>query len=303
MCIFISIVFLLFNLYAAQKEVVIGVYLKNATEELNLTQYTYSVDSQYIRFLTQAGAKVVPIKYNDPLSEIDKLLSKLNGILFTGGATFIRNEDYTLTKYGEVGKYIYGKILQFNANGIFYPLWGTCLGFELIAIAAQDTHILSKCPNCTYYSTSVKLGTSIKNSKILSYLSLNSLYAMQYQDITFNNHQWALLPNNLSSDYTLVGTSLSHDNSLEFISIFENKKLPIYGVQFHPEMGNMKATYNYRSAVHNVSAILLSQELANFFYSECLQNSNHMAIDDYNALSIYNYPTIFTSKYQNYIIN
>ena len=83
----------------------------------------------YVTFMESAGARVVPFLSTD--SEADTLakLEKVNGILFPGG-----DGDY-LT----VGDQIYKSLIEKNDSGEFYPLWGTCLGFENLAIFASES--------------------------------------------------------------------------------------------------------------------------------------------------------------------
>ena len=60
---------------------------------------------------------------------IDSKLNKLNGVLFPGGAG----------NYREIGNYIYEFAIKENDAGRFYPIWGTCLGFENLARFASDS--------------------------------------------------------------------------------------------------------------------------------------------------------------------
>jgi len=55
-------------------------------------------------------------------------LSKCNGVLFPGG-----DGDYL-----EYGRFIFQKLKEYNDQGIYYPAWGTCLGFEDFMIYASD---------------------------------------------------------------------------------------------------------------------------------------------------------------------
>ena len=48
--------------------------------------------SLYVKWIEAAGARVVPLRYDAPLSELDALVGSLNGILFTGGETPIKTE-------------------------------------------------------------------------------------------------------------------------------------------------------------------------------------------------------------------
>jgi len=48
-------------------------------------------------------------------------------VLFPGGGG-----DYL-----EFGRFIFKKIKEYNDNGTYYPMWGTCLGFEDFVIYAS----------------------------------------------------------------------------------------------------------------------------------------------------------------------
>jgi hypothetical protein len=63
-------------------------------------------------------------------------------------------------------------------------------------------------------------------------------------------------------------TAINKDTKgLEFVSSFEHKQYPIYGIQFHPE----KNAYEWKVAnkiPHTAGAILVGQYFANFFVNE-----------------------------------
>ena len=42
-------------------------------------------------------------------------------------------DDPQGSKYLKTTEYIYKHVVQENENGQYYPLWGTCLGFERMA--------------------------------------------------------------------------------------------------------------------------------------------------------------------------
>merc|ERR1739838_1283490 len=59
----------------------------------------------------------------------------------------------------------------------------------------------------------------------------------------------------------------------EFVDIFESKRYPFYGVQFHPEKNAFEWAPDLAIA-HDSDAILASQSLILFFVSECQRNRN-----------------------------
>ena len=83
----------------------------------------------YVNFMETAGARVVVLVREEDQAVTDDKLTKLNGVLFPGG-----DGDYL-----EIGDHIYQILIKENDGGNFYPLWGTCVGYENMAIFASDS--------------------------------------------------------------------------------------------------------------------------------------------------------------------
>lgn len=119
---------------------------------------------------------------------------------------------------------------------------------------------------------------------------------MSNQSVTYNYHQFCLTETNftnygLDNDWKVLSTNIA---DVEFISSFESKKYPFYGVQFHPE----KNVYEFKSNLnipHSPSAIRVAQYFANFFVEETRKNSHkfNKDIDERRSL-IYNYQPSYT---------
>lgn len=84
----------------------------------------------YVKYIEAAGARVVPIHYNSTQSQLAYLLSRLNGVLFTGGGTDLSPGS----KFYATGRQIYDTAASINANGDYFPLWGTCSKQQLIVL-------------------------------------------------------------------------------------------------------------------------------------------------------------------------
>ena len=83
------------------------------------------------------GARVVAIISTESDEETTAKLDSINGVLIPGG-----NDD---THFHDKGKFVYDYIKQKNDAGTYYPLWGTCQGFEYLAAFASsyDMDVLS----------------------------------------------------------------------------------------------------------------------------------------------------------------
>lgn len=63
-------------------------------------------------------------------------------ILLPGGATWFNESN----GYADAGQMIYDIALDLNKNGDYYPIFGICLGMELLAqIALNGTEIRDNC--------------------------------------------------------------------------------------------------------------------------------------------------------------
>lgn len=85
-------------------------------------------------------------------------------------------------------------------------------------------------------------------------------------------------------------------NQLEFISVFEHKNYPYYGVQFHPEK-NIYEWIKNPAIVHTRNAIITSQYFAEFFVEETRKSLNKFkSYEEENQYLIYNWPAKFTGR-------
>lgn len=77
-----------------------------------------------------------------PKSYYENIMSKLNGVLFPGGATWFNQTN----GYSEAGRYIYDIAVEMNDRGEHMPIFGTCLGFELLTyLSANGTEHREDC--------------------------------------------------------------------------------------------------------------------------------------------------------------
>lgn len=68
-------------------------------------------------------------------------MGKINGILLPGGATYFNNTN----GYADAGRHIYDIAIEMNDNGDYFPIFGTCLGMELLAVLSAGEDNRSIC--------------------------------------------------------------------------------------------------------------------------------------------------------------
>lgn len=114
------------------------------------------IAASYVKYLEAAGARVVPLKYDLNRTNLTHLVENLNGIFIPGGGTDLFRNSTNKTEFMETGEFLLDLAKKINDKGEYFPVWGTCLGFELImSTIANDSSILSLF-NSTNHSMKLK---------------------------------------------------------------------------------------------------------------------------------------------------
>ena len=196
-------------------------------------------------------------------------------------------------------------IEEYN-NGGYFPIWGTCLGYELLMQLVAVDYILSEKCNCKTYSTSLQFSDKAKFSRLFSRHTTEQFYALATTPITYNNHNLYVTEANfinnkrLRSFFNILATSKSIDEKMTFISAAEGKKYPVYAVQFHPE----KNAYMFSpegKIDHGKTSIEIMQEMSTFFVEECRKNKHSFDnVADEGKHSVYHGELVVSNSGSNF---
>lgn len=91
---------------------------------------------------------------------------------------------------------------------------------------------------------------------------------------------------------------MNHDdkNDITYVSSFESRIYPIYGIQFHPEKNVFEWVQN-KNIPHTRNAIKIAQYFLEVFLNETRKNVNKFLDEKTEQESlIYNYPVTYSSK-------
>jgi len=265
---------------------VIGIYAQLYND--NCTAGPDYIAASYVKWIESAGAQVVPIPYHISNAHARGNFSVLNGLVFPGGNCPCPAE----------ASYFYQYAVQKNLQGDYFPIWGTCLGFEWL-MQMTGNAVLDGPYDAENYSIPVNFTSAAATSRILT--GQSTIYnILATEPVAMNNHQQGLTPDHFNSNSALTGffQLLATNNDREgnpFISMVEAWKVPVYGTQWHPEKPQFEWGEEngapYEAINHDWDSVQAGQYFANFFVNECRKSNHSYPNEDAEqAALIYNYP-------------
>lgn len=222
--------------------------------------------ASYVKYLESAGARAVVVPYDAPPSLVDALFGALNGILFPGG-----DANLTDGPLHDTALRLYAHAMRANEAGDYFPLWGTCMGFQLLCTLTEEADPLSPV-DAENISMPLDFSPGFQDSRLFASLPPPVVRHLGSLNITMNSHSWAVtlerfrLSARLPAFYTVLSTNYDR-RGVHFVSTIESKRYPFYGVQWHPE----KTQFEWAPWLvipHSSEALVSMQAVANFFVSE-----------------------------------
>ncbi|XP_007937663.1 gamma-glutamyl hydrolase [Orycteropus afer afer] len=271
---------------------IIGILMQRCRSKMkNLGKYY--IAASYVKYLESAGARVIPVRLNLTGEEYEKLFKSINGILFPGGSVNLRTSDYA-----KVAKIFYNFALKSFDDGDYFPVWGTCLGFEELSFLVSGKNLLTK-TETENKSLPLNFTGATLQGRMFQNFPADLLLSLSTEPLTANFHKWSLSIKNFTANERLktffnVITTNTVDK-IEFVSSMEGYKYPIYGVQWHPEKSPYEWENDYIS--HSSNAVKTAFYLADFFVSEARKNSHHFESEDEEREAlIYQFHPVFTGS-------
>uniref|UniRef100_A0A8D2ZI73 folate gamma-glutamyl hydrolase n=2 Tax=Scophthalmus maximus TaxID=52904 RepID=A0A8D2ZI73_SCOMX len=249
------------------------------------------IAASYVKYLEAAGARVVPIRINRTEEEYTEIFFSINGLLLPGG-----DVDLQTSQCSQAARIFYNLALRANDARDYFPIWGTCQGFQQLSfftakenlLTLTDTRAVALPLNFTRMSHSSRLFRSFPK---------DLLQTLAEENITSNFHRWSLSTQNYSRNTNLKRfykiLSTNNDGKKEFISTMEAYRYPFYAVQWHPEKSPFE-WIDKPGMVHSTAAVRACFHTASFLVSEAMKNFHRFSspADEDKAL-IYNFSPVF----------
>lgn len=125
---------------------------------------------------------------NDLLGSFEFIAVNLSRILLPGGATWFNQTN----GYAEAGKHIYDIAMEMNEREQYFPLWGTCLGFELLTyLSAGESEHRAHCSS-TNQALPLVFKPDYNESRLFKNAPPPIVKILESEAITANFHQYCV---------------------------------------------------------------------------------------------------------------
>eukprot|EP01060_Flectonema_neradi_P017407 TRINITY_DN24299_c0_g1_i1.p1 TRINITY_DN24299_c0_g1~~TRINITY_DN24299_c0_g1_i1.p1 ORF type:complete len:356 (+),score=53.02 TRINITY_DN24299_c0_g1_i1:61-1068(+) len=258
-----------------------GIEVDNVKDDGGFSCFT----TVYAKWLEQSGARVVTIPYDMKEAEperLDDLIDSLNGFLLTGGGLefAVADPPAPVKSYMETLTYLYNAVGRKHDEGVYLPLWGTCMGFQTLSVVGAG-HNISVMELGVYDSEDLSLPINptpgARNSRLFRDAPQDVYEILTTQNVTANLHHDGVPPSNfvsnptLSKAFKLLSTNVDRKGR-PFGSTMEHVSLPIYATQFHPERPQFEWTTGH-GFNRSIGCFRSMAYLSQFFVSETHKNS------------------------------
>lgn len=258
----------------------------------NATNASY-IAASYVKFVESAGARVIPLIYNEPPEIVRSKLNLVNGVLFTGG--WAKNGLYF-----EVVKGIFKEVLKKNDAGDHFPLLAICLGFELLTmIISKDNNILEEFSATDQASTLQFIKSINMEGTMFQRFPRDLLRKLSTDCLVMQNHKYGISPETFQENqdlckfFKILTNSADEDNKV-YVSTVQAHNYPVIATQWHPEKNAFE--WGLSMIPHSDDAIQVTQHVANYFVSEARKSLNRPPVRKVLDNLIYNYSPTYCGK-------
>ncbi|KAI4827167.1 hypothetical protein KUCAC02_030585 [Chaenocephalus aceratus] len=226
-----------------------------AQENIPDDQYAHGVSyiaASYVKFLEGAGARVVPVRINRTEEEYAHIFNAING---------------------RAAKIFYDLALKANDAGDYFPIWGTCQGFQQLSVLTANKNLLT-ITDTKAVALPLTL-TPAQSSRLFRSFPKDLLQSLAVENITGNFHKWSLSLQNYSRNAKLKRfykvLSTNNDGKKEFISTMEAQRYPFYALLISEAMKNQ---HHFPSLVEEERALIYN-------FSPVFRGMNSIFIQNY----------------------
>jgi gamma-glutamyl-gamma-aminobutyrate hydrolase PuuD len=224
------------------------------------------IDNRYLEWVEMSGATAVVISYM--VDDVDVYLNSVQGVVLCGGG--VENKKTHTTAQYEKYSRLCQRIYAFAAAKPYYPLWGTCLGFEFLCMMGSGDPLAFEPANIQKAEKNTLSTLQFTGpSKLRALFTEAELEEMATTPFCAHVHRYGFLidaPHTKRMQRFLNIISVDRtDDGAEYVNMVEFKTKPFYGAIWHPE----KLSADHRSFPLSLA---VAEKFSRFFKAECAKN-------------------------------
>lgn len=112
----------------------------------------------------------------------------ISSVLLPGGATWFNQSN----GYADAGRHVYDIAMKMNEDGSYFPLWGTCLGFELLTYLSADGQEHRAHCSSQNQALPLRFKDDFKSSRMFKGASEEIVKILKNEAVTSNFHQYCV---------------------------------------------------------------------------------------------------------------
>ncbi|KAG7231285.1 hypothetical protein INR49_012116 [Caranx melampygus] len=157
-----------------------------------------------------------------PEGPIEKPLAAL--VLYPGGSASI-----TSSGYQRAAKIFYDLAIEANDRGDYFPVWGTCLGFEQLTVLTSGKKLLTR-TNTSGVALPLVFTNETNDSRVFKGFPPELMKDLETEPLTENAHKWSVTTSTFNTNeelkkfYKIITTNT--DGNIEFVSTMEGNYNP-----------------------------------------------------------------------------
>ena len=265
------------------------------------------IAASYVKWVESQGARVVPIPWFIDPAALDRLMPFLNGFVLPGGGVpFFTPDGSALSPYGRVTKQIFDHVVTSFESGESVPLWGTCLGHEVMLLhASGDDAAIITSHVVENVSLPINFTAAAATSRMWGTAPPDVINTLSTTASTINLHQKGVSPSDfaanplLSSRLSILSTNVD-GQGLEFVSSTEGKNsLPLFSTQWHSEKNSFEFSLGV-AINHSYEAVVANTWTARMLVLAARENMRAFpSVDVESRALIYNFPPVYSGNNTN----
>ena len=188
------------------------------------TRYTYP--DEIIQWIAMTGEESMVIPYDIPVDSLRRSMTRLDGIVWMGGAIETGPYDEYRMTYLICLYTTFLLAKEINDRGRVFPIFGICLGFETLILLERHT------PSMTLFSNMKRIKDTNRRPLIFSGKSRMGSYFKNKDQM---KSTICVKENHWKGFYDVPPTIRIVGKQHDYVNMIEFKNYPFYGVLFHIE--------------------------------------------------------------------